>query len=463
MQKTPFAGLTALDPVEPASTDDSSALSVNPWVIDALLKIGALTHRHDAHAALAPPGSPPAVSVQDAGGTIPADVTISVAYSLLDAFGGETAASGVYTATTQAGLVDPDASPTLEVSNAAGTLLAADYGYAVTVADNAGGESVLGSEATVTIDPGFATNQVLVSGLAAIVAAAGGIRWRLWRQVNGGMWNLIAEGTDDTFTDDGAECVNCNVQPPFETGGASNATNALVISVSALPEGATGFRLYASEGDTFTPVSLLGQYGPDQAATPLTFTTLDTLALGAPLATPTAIGGAHKITADELDASVTALLGSGGGGTGGAVGEWQDLAPLMGGTPSGPAVWEPFAVANDPPQFRIDGDRVHFRGWVVPTEAGWPGSNPGAILTGWVTDALPEAARPLNYRRFIVPSWGQTLSGVAGSGVGGGPSWVLTVTPLGGMALEFFPGAANTTDRTQFAVCLDGVSYIVGS
>lgn len=314
MDRTPFAGLTALDPTESLATDDSSFQSVNPWVIDRLLRIGVVTHRHDEHAALAAPTAAPTVGVEESGGTIPADVTVTVAYTLIDQYGGETLASPLATGATQQGLADPDSSPTVEANNSAGTLLAGDYAYAVTVADNVGGETVLGPEAQITIDVGFATNQIVVGGLAAIVTAAGGIRWRLWRQVNGGMWNLLAEGTANTFTDDGQDPVNCNVQPPFETDTGTNGSSALTVTVPALPAGAAAFRIYAVEGDTFSPRSLMGEYPAADAGEAQTLTSLDALGAGAPPATPTAIAGAHKITADELDDGVLAGLGGGGGG-----------------------------------------------------------------------------------------------------------------------------------------------------
>lgn len=295
MQKTPFAGLTALDASEPLSTDDFSVLTRNPWITDALLRVGAVTHRHDAHPPLAAPTGAPTAAVADTGGHLPSDLTITVAYSLLDEFGGETLASPLATVTTRAGVVDPEGSPILTTSTAAGALMAGDYAYAVSVTDGAGGETAVGPEAFVTILPGSQTNRIIVSGLAAILAASGGAAWRLWRQANGGLWYLLATGTGDTLTDDGSIAGDCTIQPPISGDGDTNATSTLQVTVPALPADATGFRLYATPETTFGAVSLLGEYPAADAGQAKTFLTLDESLTGAPLAAPTAIAGAQRI------------------------------------------------------------------------------------------------------------------------------------------------------------------------
>ncbi|MEA2492977.1 MAG: hypothetical protein QOJ29_888, partial [Thermoleophilaceae bacterium] len=50
--KTPFAGLMVLEPGEPLSTENYRFTSVDPILVDHLLKVGAVLHRHDEHTAL---------------------------------------------------------------------------------------------------------------------------------------------------------------------------------------------------------------------------------------------------------------------------------------------------------------------------------------------------------------------------------------------------------------------------
>ena len=168
MERTPFAGLTALDLLEPLSTDGGSFLSRNPLIIDLLLRVGAVAHRHDGHAAMDDPIDPPTVDTLDVGGTIESDTAIYVVYTVLDADGGESLPAPLEVVTTRAGLVTPDASPDLTLDSSSGTLLAGNYYYAVTVTDGAGGETPLGPPAAITIPPGPAGNHVTIDGLQAL-------------------------------------------------------------------------------------------------------------------------------------------------------------------------------------------------------------------------------------------------------------------------------------------------------
>jgi hypothetical protein len=262
MDKTLFAGLTRLGPGESLSLDGYSFITENPTILDYYLRL-ALTRRFDGHALLVDPTADPAASVSATGGTIPGDLSISVLYTLLDADGGETLPNTTtITVETPIGLSDPESAPTLTADTVAGDLLAGTYTYALTVTDGAGGESGLGAEASIDIELGSATNEVVISGLASIVTESGATGWRLWRDVDGNGWNLVESGTTDTVTDDGTLCPNCNVQPPEAGNGSTNGTNRLLVTVPAIgqPSEAVSFRIYASVDGAFGSPALLGEY-----------------------------------------------------------------------------------------------------------------------------------------------------------------------------------------------------------
>src|SRR3954447_22530983 len=102
---TDFAGLLRLAAGESLSTDGWSFTGRNIDIIDRLLRAGAVSHRHDAHAALASPTvTPPGVALANTGGQIPADLPIVVGYTWIDSDGGETTLSPVTTVTTDPGL-----------------------------------------------------------------------------------------------------------------------------------------------------------------------------------------------------------------------------------------------------------------------------------------------------------------------------------------------------------------------
>jgi hypothetical protein len=259
---TGFAGLEVLDPADLLSTDDWRFQAVNPALADRLLQIGAVTHKHDAHAALADPAVASAVTTSPEGGTIPSDTSIGVVHTWVDTHGGETLPSPVAIVNTPEGLQAPQNPPTLTVDNAAGALLAGNYTYAITVADGAGGETTIGPSDTVVVDPGFPEAEVKITGLKAIleevVPGIGAAEWRLWRQQEGGLWYLMAMGVVDEVVDDGTLVGDCTVEPPPRSTTAG--TNSIEVIVPAAPGDAEFFRLYVSEDGAFTSPCFVAQY-----------------------------------------------------------------------------------------------------------------------------------------------------------------------------------------------------------
>src|ERR1700757_4004942 len=141
--RTPFAGFERLAPGDPLSADGYSFQFQNPVIADRLGQLGAVTHKHDGHAAIA---------VAATGGTIPASTPIHVAYTLTDGQGGETLPHVETVVTTGAGYSTPASPPTVAPDYTAGTMLAGTFLYALTVTDGAGGETALGPAATLTVD-----------------------------------------------------------------------------------------------------------------------------------------------------------------------------------------------------------------------------------------------------------------------------------------------------------------------
>lgn len=293
--RTDFAGLTHLDPGESIAGDRYGIQDRNPTLLDYFARL-IINHRHDGHAALvhADPAVDPSVGVATGGGSIPADTTVTVGYTLLDQDGGETLLNAnPQSVTTDPGLAAPDVAPVPALETTAGILLAGDYSYAVTVTDGLGGETTLSPQADITIPPGAANNQVRVTGLDAVAGAGAG--WRLWRMVNGGEWHLLATGDTSTteFLDDGTTAADCSVTPPLI--GTSAGANLLSVTIpSGQPTDAVQFRVYASLDGTFTGDCLLGTYDVSQFDQTQTYPTLAFLR-GTPPSPATAMPGAERI------------------------------------------------------------------------------------------------------------------------------------------------------------------------
>lgn len=291
-RKTLFAGLQQLDPLDPLSTDDYSFQAQNPDIIDRLLEVGARTHRHDAHAALADPTAAPGVVVVASGGVIPADVTISFGYTWVDQDRGETAASPLEAGATDAAIDAPEELLELTADYAAGTLRSDSYYYGRTWTDDAGGETELGAIESVDVEP-YPEAQVFITGLSSGMVAAGASGWRLYRARGGDDFTLLATGSGDALTDDGSLCPDCTDSPPEEN--TTQRFASMVVTIPALPSGATGWRLYGSlDGAFFDTYSLAGSGTASGAVAISDFNP----EYGRPPAASLSIGGAQKIDPD---------------------------------------------------------------------------------------------------------------------------------------------------------------------
>lgn len=300
MTNAPFSGIEVLSPGESLSKNGYRFQGLDRLIIDRLLRIGALTHRHDAHAAMANPATAPVVTSAATGGAIGSDQTIYVTYTLLDADGGESLPVASVVVNTPAGFLEPTGAPSAVVAHDSGGLLSGTYTYAVTVTDGVGGETTIGPSVVAVVDPGFASSKVTLSGLSAIVAAASGgavgAGWRLWRSQGGGPWYLISSGTSDTLADGGVPG-DCTIAPPNKSTTVGSNLLKVTIPAAGQPASAQQFRVYGSLDGSFTSPALLGTYpradfGAEKDYTSLTPTT------GSPPSSSTAFGGANRIMPD---------------------------------------------------------------------------------------------------------------------------------------------------------------------
>ncbi len=302
MKKTPFAGLSLLDPGESLSDDNGAFTTRDPRTTDHFLEIGAKTHRHNEEPGLANPAAPPSAGIIASGGAIPSNLSISLAYTFEDAIGGETMASPITVVSTPGPVGAPQAPPVAAVSTAAGELLVNTYYYALTFSDGEGGETPLGPAATAQRPPGFPMGQVELSGLAAGLAGAGAVEWRLYRAVGGNAYNLLAtgDGSEDTFIDDGTHSLDCSTHPPAGETNTTAGISTLLVTVPSIipePERTPFINLYASITGDFGGGSLLGRFPLASAGNVASFPTL-TLGELSPPPVNLSIGGAHKIDPD---------------------------------------------------------------------------------------------------------------------------------------------------------------------
>lgn len=329
--KTPFAGLERLGPGEPLSSDGYAFQDFDRATIDRILRVGAVTHHHNGHPAMANPVTPLTAAMSASGGSIPANMSLAICYTLLDADNGETIASPAAVVSTSTNYVDPFDAPNAAIDYTAGSLLAGDYSYAITVTDGAGGETAIGPSTDVTIDPGHTNAEVHISGLSLAAndasnsdPAAG---WRLWRVQGGGPWYLIASNSaaTDTYTDAGA-LGDCTIQPPLTSTVRGASSLSITVPSSGQPSGVTSFNVYVSLDGSFTSPALLGNYLIANFDTPIVVPDLSIVTGGSPPTVSTALPGANQINPDTdivnwhwkapvANAAALPLTGNGSGDT----------------------------------------------------------------------------------------------------------------------------------------------------
>lgn len=323
MEKTPFAGLTILEPGEGLDTDNGAFIDRDRLTIDHFLQLGAKLHRHNGEAGLINPTVPASGAVVASGGTIPSDLTISLGYTIEDAQGGETMISPLTVVSTGSQMDIPIAAPSAAVEYTGGSLLVNQYYYAVTWTDGDGGETPAGPAVAAERAPGFASGQVKLTNLTYGMAAAGAVEWRLFRAIGGGTYDLLATGGvgTDSFVDDGSTSVDCDTHPPTDSQNTTKKVNTLLVTLpnaDANMARAANINLYGSLTGEFGEASSLGQYPIASAGAVVAFSALN-FNDASPPDVNLSIGGASLIDPDTelLDwhwrrpVGASALLGSG--------------------------------------------------------------------------------------------------------------------------------------------------------
>lgn len=301
MRKSIFAGLSILEPGESLGDDNGAFTGRDRETIDRLLQRGAKTHRHNGLEGLINPDTGPGVSIVASGGTIPADLAISIGYTLEDSEGGETMISAATVASTGSAIEGPHAAPSAAFTPASGALLVDTYFYATTFTDGEGGETPRGPAVSTERPPGFASGAVVVSQLTFGMEAAGAAGWRLYRATGGGTFNLLATGGagTDSFVDDGNHSLDCSTHPPAGGANTTVGINTMLVTLpaSGAVAGAAFINLYGSITGDFSGGSFLGQYPVASAGAVVPFSDLDFSQVSPP-SVNLSIGGAHKIDPD---------------------------------------------------------------------------------------------------------------------------------------------------------------------
>lgn len=296
MRKTPFAGITVLDPDESLLSGGGAFIGEDRDAIDHFLRLGAKTHRHDGSSGLSDPVQVASGGMAQQGGSLPADLSFGLGYTLVDADGGETRISPVVTISSPPPASPPTAQATATVDYGGGSLLVGTYYYAVSLVDNAGGETPVGPAATATRAPGHASGRVNLTGLDDNL---GGkiVAWRLYRSIGGSDFHLLATGAGDSFVDDGSQSVNCDITPSNDDVNTTNGQNLLIVKLPSAIGSAQQINMYISEDGSFVGDALLDTYPAASAGASATYATIE-LGDQAPPPTNRSVGGAEPIDAE---------------------------------------------------------------------------------------------------------------------------------------------------------------------
>lgn len=280
MEKTPFAGLSVLEPDESIYADNSAFITRDRSEIDRALQIGVKTHRHTGLPGLSNPQVAPSGQIVGSGGTIPSGISLTLGYTLEDAVGGETQISATTLVTTPSPFPSPSVAPVAVADYTEGELDVDTFTYAVTFGDGEGGETPIGPTVTVTREPGFGNAQIKLSGLNVGMEEAGASEWRLYRARSGGEYNLLTTGTGGTFNDDGTTLADCDVHPPTSNVNTTGDNNQLLYTIpgsAAVGSAATWINLYASQAGDFAESCLLMQVPIGSAGVTVLFDALELL------------------------------------------------------------------------------------------------------------------------------------------------------------------------------------------
>ena len=239
---TDFYGLQKLRG-QPASTNNYAFTDRNLDIIDKLL-YQIFVHHHSNLTNLDNPmtyATPTlSFSLVDAttGGSIPAGLIMCYKVSFYDDTG-ETVASTEQTVDVVAPLDDPTM-PVLSTATTGGSLTSGQYFYCIS--------AVKGSCQTYASDPGAlivptttTTNKNTITFPAAQPTQT---HWNIYRKKDAGDFYYLTQIAigPATWDDTGAIAPDCDITLPVENN--TNSTNQVTITLSGVPAGAIGYRIY---------------------------------------------------------------------------------------------------------------------------------------------------------------------------------------------------------------------------
>jgi hypothetical protein len=296
---TTFAGLAAPEPGE-GSTQVLNGEFVyrNPDLIDQLLRIGAVAHRHDGHAGLPSPTHPLTLAPGVAVGALNAATTYWMTYTAVDQYGGETLPAPPASAITGGQVDPPSFAPSAGVDFNGGIMPAGNYAYTLTYTDGKGGETPIGPVTWVYIDPGHASAEVQLVGLDAELTSHGGdaSEWRMWRSYEGADWHLVTQSGASAFTDAGFDPPDNPARPPDgnTTGIVPGSLLMTLPSSDAAIASASSIKIYLSTIQDFYSPALFETVPIACAGTTISVTNAQT-ANGEPPHSNLSLPGAAKI------------------------------------------------------------------------------------------------------------------------------------------------------------------------
>lgn len=238
---TTHFGFTRVLDGEDVSKDGYAPLGRDRDMLDNLL-FALFNREFTGVPALGDPTDPPDLTLQPAGGTLPADRTFYYRVAYVDPFGLETAASPELSVDTPETIEAPTA-PALSVIESGGDLGPGVYNYVITSVDPIGGETTVSPLSSIQITAG-ATNSIDID-LPDLDPAA--VTMRIYRSRPGqSSLFYIGQSSADTFTDPGLVEDATRLAPGVNS---TNATNSVLVETPGafIPQDAVSWRIYRTE------------------------------------------------------------------------------------------------------------------------------------------------------------------------------------------------------------------------
>lgn len=230
---------------QPVSTDNYAFSDIDRVLMDKIMW-QIFAHHHSNVSKLTNPMNDPTPSITLAlsqaatGGNIPAGLKMCYRVSWYNSTG-ETAASTEQTIDMPTPVATPTI-PTLATATTGGTLTAGSYFYAISAVKGSG-ETYASNPAAIIVPSTTSTNKNTVT---LPVAPSGATHFNIYRKKDSGDFYYMAQVVvgAGTWEDNGSISPNCDKTLPVDN--TTNSTNKVTLTLSNVPAGATGYRIYRS-------------------------------------------------------------------------------------------------------------------------------------------------------------------------------------------------------------------------